>query len=151
MDISNSFYSNWATSEEPNYYLYVSKKDTLLSALKAQRKFKYFGFNLKEAKKSKRFYDEKQFSTLLYKTYGTSAAQLSNHLLSYSVESVSFIVFHEAIHQHIRINTKLPYSLTEAMCDIIGNYASLAIFKQNIELNKIKVKEQIEKIEDVSL
>lgn len=150
MEISKSFYSNWAKSEEPNYYLYVSKKDSLISAFKEKLTVKSFGHNIKDAKIEKDEYDQLGFSTHLYQTYGTSATQLSSHLLSYSEESIAFIAFHEATHQHIEKNGKIPYSIVEAVCDIVGNYGTLNLFSKNKKLSERKAKNQIKQIENVS-
>ena len=151
MDISKYFYSNWAKSKKPNYYLYVSEKDTLMSALNKQKSFISFGHNFKKAKKAKRYYNRLNYSTLLYKTYGTSASQLSNHLLSYSKESIAFIAFHEATHQHINKKANLPYSIVESVCDIVGNYGTVNLFSDNEKFNTRKAKKQIEQIENIVL
>ena len=139
-----------AGSENPNYYLYVSEKDTLMSALNHRKSFIIFGHNFNKAKKEKEYYDKLDYSTLLYETYGTSVTQLSNHLLSYSNESIAFIAFHEATHQHINKKAKIPYSLVESVCDIVGNYGTLNLFSENKKLSKRKAKKQIKQIEGIA-
>lgn len=151
MDVSKHFYSNWAKSEKPNYYLYVSEKDTLISPFNQQKSFISFGHNFEKAKKEKDYYDELGYSTLLYETYGTSGTQLSNHLLSYSEENIAFIAFHEATHQHIRNKAKIPYSIVESVCDIVGNYGTLNLFSENEKFSTRKAKKQIKHIENIAL
>lgn len=150
MNISENYYTNWAKSELPNYFLYVSKSNDLISALDQQIPFKSFGHNLKEAKIEKGKYEQMGYSTLLYRTYGTSSSLLSNHLLSYSKESLAFIAFHEATHKHITRNGGKPYSIIEAVCDIVGNYGTLRLFNNQEGLSNRKAKKQIKQIEKIS-
>lgn len=150
MELSEHFYSNWAKSEKPNYYLYVSKKDTLMSALNQQSSFISFGHDFNKAQKGKDYYDQLDYSTLIYETYGTAATQLSNHLLSYSDESIAFIAFHEATHQHIRNKAKIPYSIVESVCDVVGNYGTLSLFSEYKKFSKRKANKQIQQIENLA-
>jgi hypothetical protein len=151
MDISTYFYSKWAKSEKSNYYLYVSEKTNISSHLKGARPYKAFGHNFKGAEIEKNKYAKLGFSTLLYQTYGTAATKLSNYFLSYSKESIAFIAFHEATHQHISKNAKIPYSITEAACDIVGNYGTLKLFNENKSLSKRKAKKHIKQIEAIAI
>ncbi|WP_405207163.1 hypothetical protein [Aquimarina sp. LLG6339-5] len=89
-------------------------------------------------------------NSLLYETYGTSGTQLSKHLLSYSDESIAFIAFHEATHQHIRSKAKIPYSIVESVCDVVGNYGTLNLFSENKKFSKRKAKKQIQQIESIA-
>ncbi len=151
MNISKSFYTDYSNSEKPNYYLFVSQKDTLASVFKKQT-FRSFGQDFGKANTEKKVYDEKGYSTHLYETFGTAYTRLSKQLLQYSQESISFIAFHEATHQHIRGNKKyIPYVIQEAVCDLIGNYGTLAFFEDNNKLKTRSAKKQIRHIEDIAL
>ena len=151
MTISKEYYTNWANSEKPNYYLYVSRKDSIINGLEGQRPFKTFRHRLEDAKIKKEKYDALGYSTLLYKTYGTAATKLSKHLLSYSNESIAFIAFHEATHQHIAKHGSIPYSLIEATCDLVGNYGALKLSDKNKELSNNKTQKLVKDIESISL
>lgn len=150
MDISKNYFTIWADNENPNYYLYVSKKDTLVSGYD-KSPYRSFGHSFNDAKIEKDKFDQLGYSTLIYQTYGTSASRLSNHLLSYSNESIAFIAFHEATHQHIARNGMIPYSILEAVCDIVGNYGTLNLFIKDQQQRKRKAKQQRKQIENIAL
>jgi hypothetical protein len=151
MTISKQYYTNWTNSEKPNYYLYVSRKDCLTNGLQSQHPFKAFKHRLEDAKIEKTKYDKLGYSTLIYKTYGTAATKLSKHLLSYSNESIAFIAFHEATHQHIAKHGKTHYSIIEAACDLVGNYGALQLSNKNKGLSNSKTKKLVKEIESISL
>jgi hypothetical protein len=139
MKISPSFYTKWASNENPNIFVYVSSKDSLYSPLKPS--FLAFGNITEEDAKAKSTeYYEKGFDVLIYKTYGTSGTQLSHHLINYNTPSIMFIGFHEATHQHISGFVSFPYIYIEALCDLIGTQGSLAYTKkhsiENYEITK---------------
>ena len=108
-----------------NIYLYVSWADRI-EAPDGFDVFKHFDTDEEAAIKEKANYDAQGFHTLLYKTAGTSSALITEKLLSYSMESIAFIVFHEAFHVHLsRSDCKIHYLFEEATGDIIGNYGSM--------------------------
>jgi len=150
MNISPHFYTLWSDREDPNYYLFVSRKDTLISGYE-KSPYRSFGHSFNDAKTEKDKFDQLGYSTLLYQTYGNTATRLSKHLLSYSNESIAFIAFHEATHQHIARNSMIPYSIIEAVCDVVGNYATLNLFTKNKQQSKRKTKKQIVQIESIAL
>ncbi len=94
--------------------------------------------------------DSLGLDTHLYKTYGTASTNLSIGLLSYSFESISFIVFHEATHRYIRSKAKIPYEIEEAACDIFGNYGSLEFFERDKNLKSRIAKRQLKIIEKIA-
>lgn len=150
MDLPNDYYKKWADSNKPNYYVYIAEKDSIksISALP----YRSFGRNKEQAMKSKSFYDSLGFHTLLYKTYGTAATQLSKHLLAYQKVSIAFIAFHEATHLYLRSDGKrIPYVLEEASCDLMGNYGSLLFSDQSDLLSKREAEEQIQQIEQLAV
>jgi hypothetical protein len=128
MTISDDFYTKWASSEEPNLYVYVSYP-TVIKSPYSFNQFFAFGFEMDRALSTKIKNDSLGYSTLLYKTYGTSITELSKHLLGFSKEAVSFIGFHEATHLHLSKNASIPYVYNEALCDVIGVYGSLSMAK----------------------
>ena len=148
MKISPSFYTKWASNENPNIFVYVSSKDSLYSPLKSS--FLAFGNITEEDTKTKSTeYYEKGYDILIYKTYGTSGTQLSNHLINYSKPSIMFIGFHEATHQHISGFVSLPYIYIEALCDLIGTQGSLAYTKTHSIENYEITKQFVDKVESL--
>jgi hypothetical protein len=146
MKISSSFYTRWASNENPNIFVYVSNKDSLYSPLKSY--FLPFGnISEEEAKVKTVEYYEKGYDVLIYKTYGTSGTQLSHHLINYSKPSIMFIGFHEATHQHIGRVVSLPYIYIEALCDLIGTQGSLAYAKIHSIENYQTTKRFVDKLE----
>jgi hypothetical protein len=130
MSIKDDFYTEWALSENPNLYVYISYPKIIKSPYLFNIFF-YFRFDELAALNKIRKNDSLGYSTLLYKTYGTSGTKLSKHLLGYSRESVSFIGFHEATHLHLSRNASIPYIFNEALCDVIGIYGSLSLAKSS--------------------
>lgn len=148
MKISPSFYTRWASNENPNIFVYVSSKDSLYSPLKSS--FLAFGnITEKDAKAKTSDYYEKGYDVLIYKTFGTSGTQLSHHLINYNAPSIMFIGFHEATHQHISRFVSLPYIYIEALCDLIGTQGSLAYTKKHSIENYNIAKEFVNKIESL--
>lgn len=148
MSIHSNYYKKWASNENPNIFVYISDRDSILAL--NNRNFLAFGSNDIKAKAEINKYDSLGYATLMYKTYGTSGTKLSRHLLSYNNQSISFIAFHEATHLHLRKNAKLPYIYTEALCDLIGNYGSLNLAKQKSEMDYQNMLRFIENIENIA-
>lgn len=60
------------------------------------------------------------------------------------------LFFHEATHHHIGNNAKIPYSIVESVCDIVGNYGTLKLFKEDKKLNRRKAKKHVKQIENIA-
>ncbi len=122
LKVRDNFYMQWKPhdSDSMYYYLYVSKPDTIQTALDGNRVFYYFT-SADTAAIQEQFYRESGMHTLLYKTAGTSGAELNCKLVGYPAEAIVFILLHEATHQHIRgSETKINYAFEEAMCDAVA-------------------------------
>ncbi len=135
LNIADSFYMTWKnTGEDKMYnYIYASYSDSIKTAHETGKDFWFYTIEDSATAKINQL-KAKGYHTLLYKTAGTSDAQLNHKLLSYPDEAITFIVFHEATHQHIRSQQKrIPYIYEEALCDALANKASL-LFAQKTKL-----------------
>jgi len=135
LNIADSFYMKWKnTGGDKMYnYVYASFSDSIKTTHEKGKDFWFYTIEDSATAKINQL-KEKGYHTLLYKTAGTSDAQLNNKLLSYTDEAIAFIVLHEATHQHIRSQKKLiPYIYEEALCDALANKACLT-FAQNTKL-----------------
>lgn len=148
MELPADFYRKWSPDTNAYFYVYVSENNRVKNALPFGA-FNYFG---KDSLKAAGFIskmDSSGYHTLLYRTYGNTGTELSRHLLSYSEESIAFIVFHEATHLYLRAHAKLPYVFEEATCDLVGNYATKAFFHTRSFYELEKADQQIELIEKI--
>lgn len=143
MEISKQFYTKWDENETGHHVVYFSKPDEIDGH---QRGFgdekSAIDFRVKQ--------DSLGFHTMIYHTYGSAAVRLSEHLLSYSEESIGFIGFHEATHTHFNNKgTRLPYSVNEAACDVLANYATVEFAKKDKRITYLKAKKQRKYIEKI--
>lgn len=127
LHIRDDFYRNWQEPDTMIAYVYVSRRDSVKSP--TGQAFVYCGTNYDCASTTIRQYESQGYATMLYRAAGTSGAMLNKRLLQYTDESIAFIVFHEAMHQHIResrIQAIYPYE--EALCDVVGNLSAVRFF-----------------------
>lgn len=143
-----NFYNNFARNNQMTKYLYISEPNTIKKTQNFS-KYIYYGNSSEKATKKKKELDSLGYHTLLYKTAGTMLTLLTDRLLSYSMESISFIAFHELTHKFIKANTKIPYEIEEAVCDVVANYETLDFSNNYRNLNTKKVKYQLETIEKI--
>ncbi|MEW6468608.1 MAG: hypothetical protein AB1458_06770 [Bacteroidota bacterium] len=137
--IDSNFYKSWQEKDDYYYYIYCSSPDSICNVLKSP--YEYLGTDEEKAKKKKQHYDSLNYQVMVYKTAGTSAARLNKALLSYPYETISFIVFHEAFHQHASATgRKLPYEMEEAACDILGNYITQMLEKRFSQYSRKEAK-----------
>ncbi len=148
ISISNNFYSKWSEENIIYVYLYASLPNKI-KPIEGFTKYMYFGNSINAGNNKKQELEKLGYHTFLYKTAGNSLTQLNNKLLSYSLEEISFIAFHELTHKYF-LNCKISYEIKEAACDIIGNYLSLEFSKKDNELKGCKVKKQIRRIEKIN-
>ena len=144
LNIADSFYITWKnTGEDKMYnYVYASYNDYIKTAHEKGKDFWFYTIEDSATAKINRL-KAKGYHTLLYKTAGTSDAQLNHKLLAYPDEAIAFIVLHEATHQHIRSQEKLiPYIYEEALCDALANIACLAFAQKTKLLNMEDVLKQ---------
>lgn len=104
-----------------NMYCYVYAWDPRTKRSPLGRAFRYFGTDEKAAKAFEDSLKAKKYETMLYKTAGTSAAQITSRLLQYGGYSIRYILLHEAVHRHRgNTNSHLPYVFEEALCDVVA-------------------------------
>lgn len=103
-------------------YCYVYAWDVKNNKSPLDGAFQYFGTDEKKAKKFRRKMRRTGYETMLYKTAGTSAAEITSRMLDYSPSSIRFIILHESVHRHRgNNNLPLPYVFEEALCDLVAN------------------------------
>ena len=141
LKLNEGFYKTWQQNVANfMYYLYVAMPDKLEKPAEVDD-YIYIGTNEYAATQKARIYIDKGYHTLIYKTAGSSSTDLTTILLSYPMETIAFIAFHEATHQHIRSHkVYMPYVFEEACCDVIGNYATIALAKENKHLHTHRAK-----------
>lgn len=150
LDIGNKFYTEWKRNRHLMHVtLYISEADRISVPHKEQGNLKnsdlpYLTFwdDLIKAEAYEKRAKEQGYHTMIYQTAGVAYSQLNNRLLSYNLESIAFIVMHEATHRHIRFHTRIPYELEEATCDVIGNYGTIEFMKFSDHLSDKSMKEQ---------
>ncbi|MFM9945794.1 MAG: hypothetical protein ACKVQB_11235 [Bacteroidia bacterium] len=137
----SDFYIHWTKEEKPYIYLYVSQPDSVKKPTGFNQSYIFCGTDEANATKQETVYKDAGYHTFCYKTYANSSAMLNKRLLSYSKDAIAFIVFHELIHNYLGAkNIKIPYEYNEALCDVIGNYGTLAYaqYTKNIDLDSVK-------------
>lgn len=141
LETGDSFYTVFQKEDRPKYYVYFSSPDSIYCS---GTPYQYFDTDEEAAIERQKELDRKGYHTLLYHTAGTSAARLNSLLISYRYETVSFILFHEAMHRHLT-NKKadIPYEFTEAACDVLANYGALSASGKMKELKKRTAKKQL--------
>ena len=135
-------YQHWASSNNPYLYLYVSKKNKVETPDSAYKTFIFIGFDTVAANLKTSKIQDQGFDVFIYKTFANSNTELSDSLLNFSPEAISFIMFHEIMHHYKRANfPNLPYKYEEAAGDILGNYGTLyyANTNQNLSIEKARL------------
>lgn len=135
--LSSDLYTKWAETNDAEFLLFVSLPNRVQDAKSI--------CILDESKSKKEQYDKLGFVTFEYEYYCDASTLLKERFLSFTFESISFIMFHELLHNYfIQEKIHIPYELNEAACDVIGNYCTLKYVKYNKRLQKKKVKKMIE-------
>lgn len=149
MQLGSHFYTNWEMSEGLLYYVYVSKSDEV-RVPEGVDQFLYFGTNVRAARQFSDSYEAKGFHTLVYRTAGTSATLLNKTLMSYPMDAIAVIVFHEALHVHLRINRRtIPLSIEEAAADVLAKYISIDYRKIEDKINRRKLNRTLKTMERI--
>lgn len=130
LNIGNDFYTKWSTQKDSMYYyVYVSDAQKIQSTLDVA----FITYNKEDtAIVAANNFTMQGFHALVYKTAGTSNAELTPKLLSYPDEAIAFIMVHEAVHRHIsslHLKPGYPYSFEECLCDAVANSACVAMAK----------------------
>lgn len=133
LDIPADFYTKWTESKDSMYlYVYASKANKVQRADTDYPNYWYFT-NEDTAQAKLEELNAKGYHTMLYRTAGTSAAELNRKLLSYPDEVLAFIIIHEAVHNHIRNNDAYdgyPYVYEESLCDAVATLAINSLARQ---------------------
>lgn len=149
MQLGTSFYQSWELLDSYMYYLYVSHPDRV-EVPEGLPPFFYFGADSIRARRAAESYQAKGYETLVYQTAGTSATRLSRALLSYSMEAIALIVFHEAVHVDIRERgIKIPIAIEEAAADVIAQYATRDFQRRTDLLQRRTLRQRIRTMERV--
>jgi hypothetical protein len=125
--LDGKFYTTWAKYNEPEIVFYISLPDKI--QVPPDLLYYYSYSDLQDVLKVRIIeteYRKKGYSTFIYKTYATGKTYLSERFVSYPYEELSFITFHELLHNYIiQQKIQIPYEFVEAACDIVGNYGAL--------------------------
>lgn len=149
MQLSDSFYRSWELFDSYMYYLYVSHPDRV-EVPAGLPPFFYFGADGIRARRAAESYQAKGYQTLVYQTAGTSATRLSRALMSYSMEAIALIVFHEAMHVDIRERgIKIPIAIEEAAADVMAQYAAKAFQQDSDLIQRRELRQRIRTMERV--
>lgn len=139
LDFKKSFYSEWTKDEGLNYYLYVSEPDAV-DLPSGSSDFMFFGTEKELVLKKQKELIDQGFHTLIYTREGPHDYTLTNSLLSFSNESIAFIIFHDATHQHFNKHGKLSLKLEEATCEVMGSFGAKFYASKNNQLESKAVK-----------
>ncbi len=143
-----NYYTKWDSDELPYYIVFASRSDSI--AVPAELKDKvsydglYFWHNSGRADSAYSSLKNKGYPAFIYKTWGMSNTRLSYHLVSYPKEAISFVIFHELMHNYIfGYAPRLPYEFNEAVSDILGNYGTMSFATWNLSSWQQKAREQL--------
>lgn len=144
IQLYSKLYTIWSETNNPNVYLFVSLKNRVQTPFGINVTNRY-DFNDLTIDSIIEKHEEFGYEIFKYYAYCNVATLLNVRLLSYSYESISFIVFHELLHNYFfQKKIEIPLELNEAACDVIGNYCTLKYSKINNRIDKNKVKKMIE-------
>ena len=150
LDITADFYTKWTESKDSMYlYVYAADVKHIAHGDTAHRSSWYYT-NEDTAKAKVVQLKAKGYHTMLYRTAGTSAAELNRKLLSYPDEALAFIIIHEAVHNHIRNNEKYkgyPYVYEESLCDAVAILGIQTLIKQGRLLDAKAVQKHTRSLE----
>ena len=149
MKLGSYFYTNWEIDDGYLFYVYVSEPNAV-KVPEGIQEFYYFGTDAKAAQAASDNFALKGYHTMVYQTAGTSATLLNKGLMSYSMEAISLIVFHEALHVHLRETRRnIPLSIEEAAADVIAKYVTRDFQKTNDQVKKRSLKRTIKIMERI--
>ena len=147
MKLGSYFYTNWEINDGYLHYLYVSQKHKV-GVPTGLQEFYYFGTDIKAAQRAADNFKMKGYHTMVYRTAGTSATLLNKALMSYSMDAIAMIVFHEALHVHLRNMKKdIPLSIEEAAADVLAKYVVKSYQKDSELIKKRSLRRTIKTME----
>jgi len=145
--LKGDYYTQFTITENPENILYVSYADKIREPSDYSVKW---DTNEQNIRKEENLFIEKGYQTFCYKAYATSATKLRIRYNLYAKESVAFIVFHELMHNVLfKLKLEIPNSFREAICDVVGNYASIKYSERAefTDLNAVII--QVNKTEEI--
>lgn len=150
LDIPEDFYTKWTDSKDSMYlYVYAADAKHIAHGDTTHRSSWYYT-NEDTAKAKVAQLKAKGYHTMLYRTAGTSAAELNRKLLSYPDVALAFIIIHEAVHNHIRNNEKYkgyPYVYEESLCDAVAILGMQILVRQGRLLDAKAVEKHTRSLE----
>ena len=150
MNFKGDFFTEWNTSDQPYYYLYVSLPDKVEKPKEFSSSFTYCRQDERCIRTGEKEFQAQGYQTFCYKTYANSGTSLNKRFISYSPETKSFIIFHELIHNYIsQKGIEMPYEFNEALSDVIGNYGTLKYFRDNNRTDLVAAENQIRRNEKI--
>lgn len=149
MTLGSQFYTEWEARDGLLQYVYVSEKNKI-AVPKGLNEYYYFGTDRSAALRMATEFDAKGFHTLVYQTAGTSATLLNKALMSYSLEAIAVIVFHEALHVHLRLQNKnIPLAIEEAAADVFAKQITVQYLRQQKVIKKKPLKQILKTMERI--
>jgi hypothetical protein len=143
------FYTNWEAEEGMLHYVYVSKNNEI-AVPDNLSEYYYYGTNENHAIRAAEKFKLKGYHTLVYKTAGTSAALLNKALMNYSLEAITVIVFHEALHVHLRSTSRtIPLPIEEAAADVFAKRISIQYLQKQKLIEKKPLNELLKTMEKI--
>ncbi|MGB0862885.1 MAG: hypothetical protein ACPG19_04230 [Saprospiraceae bacterium] len=147
MQLGSYFYTNWELNDGYLHYLYVSNKHKV-GVPTGLQEFYYFGTDIKAALSAADNFKRKGYHTMVYQTAGTSATLLNKALMSYSMDAIAMVVFHEALHVHLRnTNKDIPLSIEEAAADVLAKYVAKTYQKESDLIKRRSLRRTVKTME----
>lgn len=131
--------------DSPYVYVYVSPSGKVENALKNSGYFLFCNHDLKKAHYYDSLYSDVN-DCFVYTTAANASTRLTKELLGYRKETQAFIVFHELTHVLLNsINSKLTYTVSESVCDVVANYLcrEYAVIDDDLNLKTVDVQIQV--------
>lgn len=149
LKLGSNFYTNWEAEDGLLHYVYVSKNNDI-AVPDGLNEYYYYGTNRDYALKAAEKFNAKGYHTLVYQTAGTSATLLNKALMSYSMEAIAVIVFHEALHVHLRsMHRNIPLSIEEAAADVLAKRITVQYLKNQNLIKKKPLKNILKTMERI--
>lgn len=140
MQLGAYFYTQWEIQQGMLHFVYVSEADCV-NVPTGMRDFMYFGTDAKAAWLAADNLQAKGLHTMVYLSAGTSATRLNETLMSYPMDAIALIVFHEALHVHFRLKgVKIPLAIEEAASDVLSRYVTRDFQKSTKSISRKDLK-----------
>jgi hypothetical protein len=136
-------FTEW--NREPDYILFISYPDRLERPTDLSRDIVIINYKDSNAiQRALEKCDSLGFHTMLYDVPADALGKLRPEFPHYSNEGLAFLIFHELMHNFIRGNHYgMPYLFEEAICDVMGEFATIEFGKQDARINPVKALMQV--------